>query len=180
MRAWPAWRPATTVVWEEGGVLVGWCPGRSSGGPGMLIFWKEQWWWSWNKPSQGGQRQALPFGARSSLPVVTGGDGRATFPSGSRWHGENPSVFCNMVASTRPKERFAAGPVPVWLDAAEDGRGAARPGRGGLGAGELPAPPSAASRGQLSSCPAANRGQKASCSLARLIPSCADGLNVLT
>lgn len=140
------------------------------GGSGAAPKGRELW-------SQGGQekpgvlqrglsprREALPFGACSSLPLVTGGDSRAAFPSGSRWHGENPSVFCNMVASTRPKGRFAAGPVPIWLGAAEDGQGTARPGRGGLGAGELPVPPSAASWGQLSSCPAANRGQKASCS----------------
>lgn len=87
------------------------------------------------QPSQGGRKRVLPFRVRRSLPSVIDGDRRVAFPSGSRWRGENKSVFCNMVASARPKERFVAGPVPVWLGAAEGGQGTAWPGRGIRGAG---------------------------------------------
>lgn len=56
------------------------------------------------------------------LPSVIDGDKKVAFPSDSRWCSENKSIFCNMVASACPKERFVVGPVPVWLSASEDGQ----------------------------------------------------------
>lgn len=56
------------------------------------------------------------------LPLVIDGDKKVAFPGDSRWCSDNKAIFCNMVASACPKERFVVGPVPVWLGASEDGR----------------------------------------------------------
>lgn len=74
-----------------------------------------------HSPCAGRKRKVLPFRGRQISPLIDGTE-KVAFPSDSRWYSKNKSIFCNMVASARPKERFIVGPVPVWLSASEDGQ----------------------------------------------------------
>lgn len=126
MRAWPAWRPATTVVWEEGGVLVGWWAwndGVEEGRwcPGGMVSWKEQWW-SWHADILEGAvvvvlEQALAGRAEASSAFR----GPQLSPCGN-WRGWQGHVSQRLQMARRESKRFlqyggfhaAEGEICCW------------------------------------------------------------------
>lgn len=93
------------------------------------------------------------------------GTEKVAFPGDSRWCSENKSIFCNMVASARPEERFAAGPVPAWLGAPKMDEAFPRPGVRALQSSCTRAHGEGKNQlfcGNAPPCPAENGRQKAS------------------